>query len=1095
MNNLNITQNSNDLNESEKTQEKLYSNETSLDDILTYSDDLSQNPSINKPPANIDINSKQENNEINKGDIDLLNKNQLPMIHSFNSEVTLSFLNNQNDNNNNITKEYHSKSDSKSQSKNLDKDNKHLIKSSSDFKSISFTKSNIFDMLDLNGNNNLKDIKDISEIHNSISDILSKFEIKDISISRSINNNIKKNNSERKNHNLNKIINNENYLGIRSENLFNKNNIGKLKNNNQISNPLNINKEQISEDHSNTNSMCNYQNVSNLNEISNNKNLKQDNKKEKENSEIKKISKNNLSEFSIKLNMSLDNCSSKNEKSKFFDGIIDDSEINKKDNFTTSNKKENNFYYSNQNKIMKNSLKYTKAQCINSLIENNLFSNNENNKNILNNRQFCPSNPIKTRESPNDKTKELPNDKDNNNQIICKKIIFNLSPHKLSFEIQKNDCIQISINQNKKDGFNINNGKQSLNNEQSSLSINKEFDNTIENNFYNNKVLKKNNTTSFMIPPYYNSNISSINYQKRNLNKQVYINNKNVINQKTDSNNFFYNPKNKFNSLSSVSNKNSNSIKKRENDLHTPDLNKNKVTPMTCVHKGSLVYCNDHSQINNDNTIKINKINNGSNFIKKNNYSFTKNSRKNTNNSNFIKPKKSNNKEKKLVYLRNNINRNNLNNNCNIKKNLIQYKNNSFSKNNNSNYLIIINKNKNQNNAKVKIEGKEQCKNNPSNPLNNLNNSKAKQNLNIRNSLKSNNSSINSTNNRKNIFNKIKTTKHKNNTILDKINNDLIKESSLFSILYNNISQKATIKTNSRPSSNDKAEEREKESTIIHKEEKIEKIKKPAKKEKKSQKKLKNLLKLNTKNKAEKKLVKHNTNNSLSIYNSILEKALNESKKKIKIQNKNNDLKKNKYIKTNDDFYKIKKAENKQKEKIKNNENKKKGIHKKINTQIDLNALTSNFNFINEERRKNNKSLYNFGNIYFINQNQIIKNDLEGINPINNENNNGNYINLSIKKTNIKLKENNYFKRKKNLEQIENGNKNNEIINKNNKTNSLNVSNAKQSPKVIMNFSKYKKKGDFRKHLSIGGSENPILNGYNLYNKIEYKETQLISDI
>ena len=1091
MNNLNITQNSNDLNESEKTQEKIYSNEASLDDILTYSDDLSQNPSVNKPPININVDNKQEKNENNKDEMELLNKNHLPMIHSFNSEVTLSFLNNQNDNNN-ITKEYQSKSDSKSQSKNIeniDKDNKNLIKSSSDFKSISFTKSNIFDIFDLNENNNLKDIKDISEIHNSMSDILSKFEIKDISISRSINNNVKKNNSERKKHNLNNlnnIINNDNYLSIKSENLFSKNNNEKIKSNNHISTPLNINKKQISEDHSNANSMCNYQNISNLNEISINKNIKEENKKEKEDSEIRKISKNNLSELSIKLNISLDNCC-KSEKSKYLDGI-NESEINKKDNFTTSNKKENNFYFSNQNKIMKNSLKYTKAQCINILLQKNLFNNNDNNKNYLNNIQFCPSNiPIKTKESSNDK----------NNQNIYEKKVLSLSPHKLSFEIQKNDCLQISTNHNKNSILDINNGKQSLNNEQSSQSINKLYDYCTESNyFYNNEVLKKNNTTSFMISPNYN-NINTINYQKRNINnKQIYINNKNLINHKSNSNNFFYNPKNKFNPLSSINNKNNNLTKKTENDLHTPDLNKNKVTPMTCVHKGSLVYCNDNSQINNENTIKVNKINNGSNFVKKNNYSFTKNSSKNSNNSNYIKPKKSNNNEIKLVYLKNNINlgKNNGNNNSNIKKNVIQNKINSFTKNNNANYQNMINKNKNKNNKKSKIDGKDNNKNKLSYPMNNLYNSKIKQNLSIRNSLKSNYNSNNSINNRKNIVNKIKSSTHKNNIIIDKINNDLIKESSLFSMLYNNISQKATIKTNSRPSSNDKIKE-EKESTIIHKEEKVDKSKRISKK--KSQKKLKNLLDLNTKNKVEKKLIKHNTNNSFNIYNSILEKALNESKKKIILQNKNNEMKRNKYIKTNDNFYKIKKNEHKQKEIIKNtkihNENKKKDIHKKMNTQIDLNALTSNFNFINEERRRNNKSLYNFGNIYFINQNQIIKNDLEGINSYNKENNNFNYINISNKNTNIKIKEKKPIKTKKKLNLIENGNKNNENINK--KINPLNISNAKQSPKIIMDFSKYKKKGDYRRHLSIGGCENTTLNGYNFLNKIEYNETQLISEI
>ena len=118
---------------------------------------------------------------------------------------------------------------------------------------------------------------------------------------------------------------------------------------------------------------------------------------------------------------------------------------------------------------------------------------------------------------------------------------------------------------------------------------------------------------------------------------------------------------------------------------------------------------------------------------------------------------------------------------------------------------------------------------------------------------------------------------------------------------------------------------------------------------------------------------------------------------------------------------------------------------------------------------------------------------MEGINSYNNENNNFNYIKISNKNTNLKIQEKNPLKRKKNLNLIENSNKNNENINK--KINPLNVSNTKHSPKIIMDFSKYKKKGDYRRHLSIGGGEDPTLNGYNFLNKIEYNETQLISEI
>ena len=62
---------------------------------------------------------------------------------------------------------------------------------------------------------------------------------------------------------------------------------------------------------------------------------------------------------------------------------------------------------------------------------------------------------------------------------------------------------------------------------------------------------------------------------------------------------------------------------------------------------------------------------------------------------------------------------------------------------------------------------------------------------------------------------------------------------------------------------------------------------------------------------------------------------------------------------------------------------------------INLDALTSNFNFNNIDimkRRKNNKSVYNFGNIFFINQNHIIKNEPEPSNS-----NVIKYINKNIK--------------------------------------------------------------------------------------------------
>ena len=323
MNSLNITQNSNDLNESEKTQEKLYSNEGSLDDLLTYSDDFSQNQINNKPQSiiiNSNINEKKENK---KGDIELSNKIQLPVINSFNSEVGMSFLKNQNDNNNiNNNNDYHSKSASKTQSKEDLKDNQNLTKSYSDSKPNSFIKSNLFEQFNINNN-----LKDISEIHISMSNLLSDFEIKDISISRSINENLKKNKSEKKNHNINPVSNNDNCLSIRSENIFNKINKENYKTKEKITNLLNINNNQISEDHSNANSMCNYKNNSNINEISskNNKEIiqKEEDKQIYNNNKI--ISQSEINDLSIKLNISIDNYNDQkyqNEKTKYLDEII-----------------------------------------------------------------------------------------------------------------------------------------------------------------------------------------------------------------------------------------------------------------------------------------------------------------------------------------------------------------------------------------------------------------------------------------------------------------------------------------------------------------------------------------------------------------------------------------------------------------------------------------------------------------------------------------------------------------------------------------------------------------------------------------------------
>ena len=105
--------------------------------------------------------------------------------------------------------------------------------------------------------------------------------------------------------------------------------------------------------------------------------------------------------------------------------------------------------------------------------------------------------------------------------------------------------------------------------------------------------------------------------------------------------------------------------------------------------------------------------------------------------------------------------------------------------------------------------------------------------MSIKNAI-NNNNSINSNNTRRLIrgANKIKI-KTKSNSIINKINNEIIKESSLFHILYNMPAKNAnTTKNNSGLSSKD-----EKESTIIQKNSEKEKEKDKENQRKISQKK------------------------------------------------------------------------------------------------------------------------------------------------------------------------------------------------------------------------------------------------------------------
>ena len=1007
MNNLNLSENSNNLNDSSKTQEKLYSNDPSLDDILTYSDDISQNQSYNKSLSKPNISIKEGNQKEVKP--------QTPIICSFNSEITMSFLNNEDKEKlNNIikNKEYkYPKSASKpifcEEELNLNDYKKNLNKSFNDH----FKHPNFIGFNDPFEENIVNNLKDVSGFHASISNIFSEFEIKDISISKS-NNDIKRNNSEKEQ---------------------------------KVNNLEGNNKNQISEEHSNTNSMCNYQNNSNLNDITgnNNKNDKKILNKEKmEKNKNDMISSDEIGEINIKMNISLDNFNkNKNkfssDKKNFLDEMIDDQEINIKDIFTTSNKKESTSFYAQNMKQAKNSIKYTKAQCVQVLFQNN--PSNENKQYILSDA------PIKT--------KDTTSDKKNTKKIIS------LSPHKLSFEIQKNDSIQISYNKNKNKNNSVNDGLNNNisiinNNSESSISkveeMNTDKNNNNNNYFYNNNSLKENNTTSFMISS--NINIRNkfihrkISYQKNNniRSKKIFINNRNINIQKDKSNNFFYNPNHP--SASGPIFPNASGNKKIHNELHTPDLNKNKITPMTCVHKGSLIYYNETNNGDGNNTIKYNYSSNISNIVKKN---------KSGINSNSLEKKPKVNNQKKLVYLKSNANKNNRINNKEKLEFNSKIQQDTIINNKNNSYIKIKNENNNVNKKQgsrknFKNNGNQIIKRKKISEISNNNNSKInnsfKKNLIIKNnSINNNNNSITSNNTHRIIrgVNKIKI-KTKSNSIINKINNEIIKESSLFHILYNMPARNAnTTKNNSGMSSKD-----DKESTIIQKNKSKEKEKE---REKENQKKI-----------SKKKLIKHKTNNSFSLYNSFFEKMVDDSKKKNtnKILSKDKNKNKNKSV--------IKKNV------INSNGNR---THKKINSEINLDSLTSNFNFNNlniMKRRKNNKSLYNFGNIFFINQNHIIKDEIEP-----NNSNVIKYINKNMKiKTKDKTNNNIINKGEKVINKSKNTNKNDNML----------IVSTKQNPKIINDFSKYRKKKEIILKDKNGTNNNKI------YNKQEYKETQLISE-
>ena len=671
-----------------------------------------------------------------------------------------------------------------------------------------------------------------------------------------------------------------------------------------------------------------------------------------------------------------------------------------------------NNYINNSNTCKKNNTKncykYNKEQNINLYINNsnkskdindNLDENGDKNKNLTNN----PINELKI------------------NKLENVKII---SPYKQEYQIEKGENIELSIS----DNFNQKKlYKESIiynYNKKNNLSINKEQNftiNNISNTIIDNKhhhnhniteyydYLKKNNTASLEIIKeqikYHKINIIN-NYNNYNhqgiKNKLKLINNKNIDIQKEDSKKFFYNPK----------------------------LNNNS---------NRILYMN---KANNNNFVKYNKTDYNLNFNNKTEIgdlrmeTFPNNNRV----QKLIISKKimydrklGNNKNKTNIY---NISYNNVKNNKSYTK-----KNNNININANTNKIINVNGNASNANLK-KEEPKNYCK-----KLFYI-----KKNRKIISSYNSHNNSSN----KKTPIMKIK--KNTRNIELS----DIDKKSN-YSITYNKRNYESKSKSKSK---------------INDKNIKNECITEPSKQNNKKKyfydthkntnnmtndliNQIKNSQKKTT-NKLLIKLNNMNNNNNINI-NLFNQGSLFPILSKVFDKNVDNSIEKRKLIKNEINLNKNSHSKNKKNnskggkgnkqnylsENINNKKEKKKekniknNPHKKINTQINILSLLNNFNS-KDKNRKNNKSLYNFGNIFFINQSQTIKNGDSYLMSSNN-----------LHEKSIGL----------NKEKII-------IINDNYDTNlnTLNYSNIKQKPQIINDFSNYKKKGNNNKNIDNGSS-------------------------
>ena len=546
--------------------------------------------------------------------------------------------------------------------------------------------------------------------------------------------------------------------------------------------------------------------------------------------------------------------------------------------------------------------------------------------------------------------------------------------YKHDYKIQKGENIQLSLisNLNKLYIYNSTN-----NYDNRSLSINKEHNFTI-----NNSILSSNRNEYYNIIKKDGENLTSLEIIEENniinkkngiiKNKKNLINNKNIDIQKDESKKFFYNPK-----------------------------TLNNVNQIKYIHKEK-------------NILKYNKIQSNLNNYNK------------SESSDIHIDGFHNNKDKHLILSNlNNIDKKN--NNKNMKK------------------INNISKNKNKNNSKSYNKNnlkKDDLKNNP------------RKLCYINKKRKTISSCFNSHNNS---YNNNQIGKMRTNTRNIESNDISSKKNYNYCITYNNKKN-----SESKSKSKSKPKNRNNKNQCITEPSKHNNKKNFFYEQNKStnvniiKNDFMNQIKSAQKETTNKLLNKLNNMNNLNNINSInkaalypifskaLEKQFDISTENKKKENKNKNVT---YKKTSN----IKKKNSKNKDNIKSNEincftediniikqkkQKKDGnnSHKKIKKQINLITLLNSFNR-KERIKKNNKSLFNFGNIFFINQNQMLKKDSDII--LNN------------------IQEKNDINKEEKII----------IINDNydsSKLNTLNYSSIKHRPQIINDFSNYKKKGNLK---------------------------------